>query len=146
MLEQYEAYLGVLPLTKSVKDKIEETIVLNKKIVAAKILDIFICDIKNLDGTKTYTSLWLFTDTLAIECKNFLTKHDFDMAQYHKSIRYCSIEPIEFDLDTPTNLSSVKVSWTFNSSVTGTLTATEDNCIKAFEIYKKYIVANIGRT
>jgi len=142
MLKKFEDYLGTLPLTQ-VMDRINEVLKLNSKITNDDILDIFICEFKNDEGARTHTSLWLFTKKHCIECKDFLTTNNFDLTPYAGRITYCSIKPIEFNLDKPTKKSSVKIHFKFEGGVSGILIATENNCLKAFEIYKKYIVTNL---
>lgn len=143
MLEKFEDYLGVLSLTQVIKDRIDEVIELNTKIKNDDILDIFICEMKNNEGARTYTSLWLFTDKFFIECKDFLTTNNFDLIPYLGAIKYCSIETIEFDLDVASEKSSVKTYCEFENKLNGNFIATENNCVKAFDIYLKYIVANL---
>lgn len=143
MLDKFKEYLGILPLTQVVKDRIEIVISLNAKIINDEVIDIFICDLKDEEGTKEYTSLWLFTDSHLMECKNFLSENNFDLVFYKNSIRYCSIKPIDFDFDSPTTKSSITINCSLLGALSCNIIATEDNCKKAFDIYKKYFVANI---
>ncbi|NQY07523.1 MAG: hypothetical protein HRT68_15335, partial [Flavobacteriaceae bacterium] len=99
MLEKFEDYLGQLPLTRAIKGRIEEVINLNMKIKELDIQDIFICELKNEEGSRTYTSLWLFTKTHSIECKNFLTQNDFDIVPHLNRIGYCSISPTNYNFE-----------------------------------------------
>jgi hypothetical protein len=132
MIEQFDDYIGTLPLTKVVKDKIEEMLILNSKIKKFEIKDIFVCELKNEEGARNYTSLWLFTDKQVVECKNFLATYDFDITPLYKNIEYCSMSPVNFDLEKP---SDVRIS--------GDIIATENNCLSALKIYQKYIIPNL---
>jgi hypothetical protein len=143
MVEKFEHYLGVLPLTQVVKTRIDEILILNDAMIDEDIVDIFICELKNNEERTTFTSLWLFTESYATECKNFLTTYDFDIAPYKNKINYCSIKATEFDFTTPTEKSLVTISFQFDSPVSGTFTATSDNCLKAYEFYTKYIIPNV---
>ncbi len=109
MLDKFEDYLGVLPLTQVVRERIDTVIDLNAKIVNADFMDIFICEMKDKEGAKEYTSLWLFTNSLLVECKNFLSEDDFDVVPYINRVRYCSIKPIEFDFKSVTAKSSITI-------------------------------------
>lgn len=144
MIEKFEEYIGTLPLTKVVKDRIDEVLILNNKIKELDIQDIFVCESKNEEGARNYTSLWLFTDQYCIECKNFLNSYDFDLTPYLKKIDYCSIVPVNFDLETPNPSSIVKIHFHFGAGITGDLIATESNCLSALKIYQKYIISNLG--
>lgn len=148
MLEKFEEYLGQLPLTKAIRRRIEEVITLNMKIKELDIQDIFICELKNEEGSRTYTSLWLFTQDYSIECKNFLTENDFDIVPHMKRVGYCSIAPLNFDFEETNENSSIKVHFSYSiksgmAGISGDLIATEQNCIHAFHIYKKYVISNL---
>jgi len=97
---------------------------------------------KNNEGARTYTSLWLFTDKYCIECKEFLSTNNFDITPYDGTAIYCSIISIEFNFVEASEKSQVNIHCSFGD-ITCDLIATEQNCIKAFEIYKKYFVANL---
>jgi hypothetical protein len=143
MIEKFEGYLGLLPLTRIIKDRIDEIIKLNLKIVDEEINDIFICEFKNNEGVRTYTSLWLFCHNNCIECKTFLHSYDFDITPYFKKVDYCSITSSEFDFENTSEISSVKVHFRFATGISGDLIGTEQNCLKAFEIYKRFIIPNL---
>jgi hypothetical protein len=143
MIEQFDDYIGTLPLTKVVKDKIEEMLILNSKIKKFEIKDIFVCELKNEEGARNYTSLWLFTDKQVVECKNFLATYDFDITPLYKNIEYCSMSPVNFDLEKPSDKSIVKIHIQFNVRISGDIIATENNCLSALKIYQKYIIPNL---
>ena len=142
MFEKFYLYLDTLPLTLVVKKRIDELIILNSKLINEEILDIFICDMKNHDGTRTYLSLWLFAEKYVFECKNFLNTYDFDITPYFKKIDYCYIKPINFDFETTNEKSSVNIFGALGEN-TIELIATEQNCLKALDVYKKYIIRNL---
>jgi hypothetical protein len=144
MIDKFKAYLDILPLTQVVKDRVNTVINLNSKIVEMNILDIFISNMNNDDGAKEYTSLWLFTDQFIVECKNFLSKNDFDITPHINRISYCSIAPIEFDFETVTDKSSVVIHCTMGN-MSCQLIATDENCLEAFERYKKHLISNLIR-
>jgi hypothetical protein len=144
MIEKFEDYIGGLPLTRVVKERINELLELNSKIKECEIDDIFICEFKNEEGTRNYTSLWLFNEKYCIECKNFMSLYDFDITPYNKRIDYCSITPVNFDFVTPTNQSIINIHFHFGFGIAGNLIATEENCLSALNIYKKYIISNLN--
>jgi len=148
VLNKHEEYLDILPLTQVVKERIEEVINLNSKLLGVEFLDIFICDLKNNEGAKNYTSLWLISTEYLIECKSFLSNNNFDLVRYKNKVGYCSIQPIEYDFETVSEKSSVLIHCNIGGSssmgsVSCSLIATEENCTKALEIYQKYLITNI---
>lgn len=142
-MEKFNDYLENLPLTKAVKGRIFEVLNMNNDIFNAQIEDIFICELKNEEGARNYTSLWLFSQDICIECKDFLTRNDFDITPLKDEVTYCSIEIQDFDLINCNEKSFVKTHFTFKSKVSGDIISTEENCIWALKIYKKYIIPNI---
>lgn len=145
MIEKFESYLQQLQLTDIVKSRIKEVLILNYNMINNEIIDIFIGEVKSVIGRKTFTSLWLFTSDYAIECKEFLSKNDFDIAPYKNRIQYCSIKAENFDFTTSDVNSFVEIKLHFIESITGTLTATGENCQHAYELYKKLIIPNVTK-
>lgn len=144
MLDKFEDYLGSLPLTKVIKDRINECLHLNFEIHQEEFVDIFISDIKDKEGSRTFNSLWIFTDKLAIECKNFLLEYDFDATPYCKATIYGSMKFQEYDLKKATENSSIAISVIFENTGAGNFVATGSNCAKAYDIYKKHFLANLS--
>jgi hypothetical protein len=145
MNNQFNEYLGILPLTKVVKDRVQTVISLNQMIMDEDILDIFISDMKNSDGGKEYSSLWIFTKSFIIECKNFLSEHDFDIVPYENKITYSSVKAIDFDFVNTTEKSTIIVNCSLNA-MSCNFIATESNCLEIFKLYKKHIVPNLITT
>lgn len=143
-MEKFNDYLESLPLTKAVKGRISEVLSMNNEIFNFQIEDIFICELKNEEGARSYTSLWMFTKEVCIECKDFLTRNDFDIAPLKDEIHYCSIEIQDFDLKNSNEKSFVKVHFTFKSKVSGNIISTDENCVWALKIYKKHIIPNMN--
>lgn len=145
MINKFNKYLEKITLTKIVKGRINEVLLMNQKIYNEEIRDIFVCEMKNKEGARSYTSLWLFSDEFCFECKNFLNSFNFDKTPYSSKLDYCSIEIIEFDLKEPNEKSIVNIHFEFRISLAGDLIATESNCLSAIEIYKKYIIPNLNK-
>lgn len=144
MIEKFEDYLGNLPLTNAVKGRINEVLLMNSKIIDFEIQDIFVCEFKNDEGSRNFTSLWLFSEKFCIECKNFLNSNNFDLTPL-KELDYCSIFLADFDFEETGEKSFVKIHFRFKVGLTGDLIATESNCLSLFEIYKKYLISNLDK-
>ena len=142
-MEKFENYLGELPLTKVIKERIKDVLDMNLKIKNFEIKDIFVCELKNKEGARTYTSLWLFTDNYFIECKEFINKFDFDVTPYTNEIIYCSIAPVNFDFENANELSILKADCALGNNLTCNFIATGQNCLSLFTLYKKYIIPNM---
>lgn len=144
-MKNHNDYLTKMPFSKAVKTRIEEVIELNRLIYELDFDDIFVCELKNEEGARNYVSLWLFTKEFCIECKDFLSRNDFDITPIEKNITYCSIEHRDFNLIEGNEKSFVKIHFTFQANLSGTLISTEENCIWALYIHKKYLLPNINK-
>lgn len=144
-MKDYNSYLENLPLTKAVKGRIEEVLNFNRQIHDFDFDDIFVCEMKNEEGARNYTSLWLFTKQYCVECKDFLSNNDFDITPIENNITYCSIEHRDFNLIDSNEKSFVKLHFTFQFNLSGDMISTEENCKWALHIYKKYILPNIKK-
>jgi len=145
MIEKFESYLQQLQLSNVVRSRIDEVLILNYNMINKEIIEIFMGEVKSVIGRKTFTSLWLFTDEFAIECKEFLSKNDFDIAPYKNRIQYCSIKADNSDFSTYDINSFIEIKLHFIDSITGTLTASGENCQHAYELYKSLIIPNVTK-
>lgn len=87
MKEEFEAYLNDINVAQPVKNRVD---VILKEISSLYeglvITDIFVCQVKNEEVN--YTSLWLFGAGFCIECKDFLSRDDFDLAYLNGNVYY----------------------------------------------------------
>lgn len=143
MKQHFEEYLESLPLTKVVKGRIEEVIIMTTKIHDFDFKDIFVCELKNNEGRIDYNSLWLFGEEYIVECKNFMNEIDIDLTPIYKKITYSSVYATNYDFENLNDSSFIKIDFTLmRSHVTGILTAIGNNCVNVQNIYKKYIIPN----
>lgn len=92
------------------------------------------------DDVMDYTSVWLFSDQDAIECKNFLTSFDIDIVRYKRNVRYVNIITGKNDsLTDPTDNSVMKLSVLLADDVKCLFTAKGMNCKKLDEIARRYL-------
>lgn len=145
MIAKFESYIEQLPLSQVVKLRIDEVLILNQNMINQEIIEIFMGEVKNIDGRKTFTSLWLFTDEYTIECKDFLSSIDFDIAPYKNRVQYCSIKSNDYDFNTYDTNSFVEIRLHFIDRITGTLIASGENCPQAYKIYKDLIIPNVTK-
>ncbi|MEL4391006.1 hypothetical protein [Shewanella xiamenensis] len=143
MNEKIDLYLGILPLTHAVRERVKTVIACNQMIMDDEILDVFINDMKNSEGGKEYSSLWIFTKLFIIECKNFLSENDFDIVPYVHNVKYSSVKSIDFDFVNVTDKSSMIVNCLLNT-VSCTFIATDKNCSELFRLYKEHIIPNLN--
>jgi hypothetical protein len=110
-----------------------------EKYYEMKFEDFFISNAQK-DDVMDYTSVWLFTDQDAIECKNFLTSFDIDIVRYKRNVRYVNIITGKNDsLTDPTDNSVMKLSVLLADDVKCLFTAKGMNCKKLDEIARRYL-------
>lgn len=97
MKEEFEAYLNDINVAQPVKNRVD---VILKEISSLYeglvITDIFVCQVKNEEVN--YTSLWLFGAGFCIECKDFLSRDDFDLAYLNGNVYYMRFYKINSSL------------------------------------------------
>lgn len=103
--------------------------------------DIFINEL-NRNGERTFQSIWLFSDKHIIECKDFLSSDDFDLAVFKDNVQYFNIIKKEYtELENPSEKSSVSIHVTFGKvELSADFTAIGINCKYALTIAKKYFI------
>ncbi|MBN2747562.1 MAG: hypothetical protein JXR34_12615 [Bacteroidales bacterium] len=145
-MTEIKNYMDSIRVSEVLQTRIENLIQLNQNLFEFEVLDIFISEYRDKDGNEVYTSLWLFTNKGAIECKNFIDQTDFDVTPITNNIEYCSILVNNFDFVTTNQKSFVKALCNFGntgSPINGSFTATDANCKYAIEIYKRHFLANL---
>lgn len=142
-VDDFSEYIDKLNLSRIMRERIDEVLIMNQRIISDDFKDIIINDTKSQDGEINYNSLWIFSEKYMIECKNFLSENNFDIAPLNKKIYYAYIKPFKFNLISADSSSSVEVYFNFSNSLSGTLTATGLNCNQVLKIYKTYILKNL---
>jgi hypothetical protein len=100
---------------------------------------IFISNIQN-ENNEEYPSLWLFTNQYVVECKNFLTNFDIDIAKYENSIKYINIITDNCDaLNNPSQTSTMKLRMTLSNDTRCIFDALGLNCKRLSDIAKHFL-------
>lgn len=144
-MELFEKYLTDIAVSDVAKNRIS-AILSNLSTLYANMSfqDIFLCEIMN-NGVREYTSLWLFSDSHVVECKNFLNQDDFDLAGIKNNVLYFNIKKSDYDnLENPIPNSNISISILFNNArLSCNLIANGENCKYAINIARKYFLANM---
>ena len=141
----FKRYLEDINVSEITQKRIEEIYDSIRQLYeTVEIEDIFVCDFNN-NGNKEFTSLWFFTNNQIIECKNFMTKEDFDLTGLKKNVIYFNLKKANFDKwDAPEDNSSINIDILFNSGkLSGNLNSSGKNCKYAVDIAKKYFLPNM---
>lgn len=140
MKEEFEAYLNDINVAQPVKNRVD---VILKEISSLYeglvITDIFVCQVKNEEVN--YTSLWLFGAGFCIECKDFLSQDDFDLAYLNGNVYYMRFHKINMKQNEVKDNSVLTFSAQI-SNMSCTLVAVGKNCAYAMDIANKYYYKN----
>lgn len=148
MKEEFYNYFSDILISEVTKERIEQIYNEIKDLYNnIEIDDVLLCDVIN-NGNKDYINLWFFGKNAAIECKNFMSVDNFDLAIINENITYFNIKKWNYvTTSEPRSDSSVIVDTVFNSGkVTCNLMATGKNCKYATMIAKKYLITNTTAT
>lgn len=148
MKQEFIDYLNAIGLSDVLKDRISN--VLNEVTILYGITadDIFLCNLEGSDGTKDYTSLWVFNADSIVECKQVLRvgNEDYDMVKMSGNITYFTLQKSNYDFATaPTIASRLNVECICrNNVVSCKFMGSGINCKYLLEIAKKYIINNVA--
>lgn len=129
MNEDHVSYLSEIGTTKVARDRAHKMWSVVSNLFPAELQTIFVCDVINDDGVRSYTNLWLFTDKYFAECRNFIEDCHFDRTGYDQQLRWIDIQSIGYELDDqPADAASLRVEARLNDGLQMTFTAVRNNC------------------
>ncbi|MDD4924734.1 MAG: hypothetical protein PHF74_07925 [Dehalococcoidales bacterium] len=142
MKDLFINYLDDIETPSIINSRINRILSLNNFMTDEEVVDIFICDELVNDNIHEYTNLWLFTESFALEAKNFQKTIDLDITPIKDSIDYWKITTED------TNLSFVKDNSTLtlefaSQGISGRLKATGRNCKYLKKIIESYFRKNV---
>lgn len=133
MKEKFHDYLETIGTTKTARARVQEILTFYERILPEEISDIFVTDFLNEDGVREFENLWMFSDSLVMEAKRFLTTDDFDMLMLPESIPYWQLTKQAYDFVQATDESRFTVTLQISKSsglmsMGGELKASRENC------------------
>ena len=101
--------------------------------------EIFICNIQN-EGQEEYMSLWMFSEQDVVECKNFLTRFDIDIAKYKGNVKYVNIITDKKEtLFNPADSSTMRLSISLDDDIKCYFDAKGMNCKKLRGVATRFL-------
>jgi hypothetical protein len=145
MKAEFETYMADIAISKTMREAVIKKYAL--ACVAANVGefdDIFISEMKNLEGIKEYISLWCFSKTLF--CKVNITKDNkITLFKLLQNIARYSFEGYNYDLNNTTVNSKLHtLVRTFDMDIPFFLKATGTNCSALLMVGKKYFITNLN--
>jgi hypothetical protein len=135
------AYYQTLSLTQPLRTRIEEILAQIRAFCPEELKDIFVTDLVQQDGTRTYQSLWAFTDSLFMEAA--LAPEGmvrFDVVRHRNSVRRIEIVMKDFDWSSPaTEVSRLTIEVSLTERVVAHFQAAGPNCEMLRHICVQYL-------
>jgi hypothetical protein len=142
MKKEFSDYLKAVGLTDQFYERAGEILDLYEQIYPSQLIDIFVSEYADQEGTRHYENLWMFTPNAACEAKQFLTEDNLDALAYRKMITYWTVQKVDYDFKNASPTSRMSVHFIV-TGVTGTLKASSNNCDALRNILLKHIVTNM---
>lgn len=109
MKQEWLQYLQEIGVAEILFDNIDKKIQEVSSIFNTDIQEIFVSN-NRTEQEVVYTSLWLFAENKAYECKSFISKEDYDVLVFENKVSYVNITKSNFsDFDNPSQDSSINV-------------------------------------
>lgn len=144
MKQEWQDYLSKIGVADKLFEIIEKKISDVELIFNDKIDRIFVSN--NQENQQiAYTSLWLFSDRKVYECKNFISKDDYDVLVFKERVAYVNIQKSDYtDLHTPTQDSILNViCYLTNANLSCSLNAVGINVKYLLGLLQDVYLANI---
>ncbi|MBU1226565.1 MAG: hypothetical protein KJ698_05065 [Actinobacteria bacterium] len=100
---------------------------------------VFVSDLIQEDGSRSYDSLWFFTGSEVMEAHRFLDAESFDLDSASK-ITYWRVEKESYTVGSATAASRMRFVFSTEGGSTGDLKATGSNCDRLWTLMKEWFV------
>lgn len=101
--------------------------------------DIFITDLVNDDGVRSYGNLWMWNSEFIVECGNFLYSENYDSARIGAITRW-EVTSQDYEPGQEYEKSRLTVQWQSEDGLSGNLSATGTNCKYLTKYLKEAII------
>lgn len=102
---------------------------------------IFVSDFRDEEGNRTYSSLWVLTETFISEAQQFVTEGKFDFIRNDCGLSHLLVDHDEFDFKVPRDNSRLSVMVSFAvATISGTFRASGSNCADLQQIMTDYLL------
>lgn len=144
---QFIPYLESLDLSQLAWDRVERAIEFYSKVVQIEPVFLFVSEHLDQNRQRVFDSVWIVGEDAMCEAKNFIANDDFDCVSLRNRIEHWEVQSKDFSwsLNAGNANSRFTVHIHFRGSVSATLRATSENCIRLAELLKTYIVPNLYR-
>lgn len=143
MKEQFKCYLETIGASQKLIERAELLLEEAQSLYSIEMNDIIVCSYIR-EQQEEFTSLWFITTDKLIECKNFLTETDIDLARYANNIKYFNLISKDYKVnEVASNASNVRVSLVLNDGLTSEFQASGKNCEYLVRFAQKYLIPHV---
>jgi len=145
MKSEFKAYLEKIDLSSEAIEKNVGLIIdYAKRLCKEEIIDIFVNDYYQEDGSRGYGSLYLMSEKYICEARNFrnTVEYDIDVALLKDAVVYFRVYVKSYDFRHSTKESRFTIDCASETGTTFQLKACHENCDRLVEILDNYIRPN----
>lgn len=145
MKGNFTVYLQSLGFTEILLPKCNEIFGILSEMADEEILDIFISEYLQEDGTRYYEDFRVFTETTCLVAKDFLHEHRFALWNLKDRYHNANLHSTNYDYKEATALSRLTIYCYSKEGQTGlVMKASKKNCDHLYNIFKKHIRPNLN--
>ncbi len=144
MKEEFLAYLHSIQATSVVISRVEYLTGLLHEIVPIEFTGIFLNDFITQDGTMQFDTLYLFSEDVILQARNFLQIDNFEFGGYRESVTSIEFQGQDYDFKTPSEKSRFTILLNIGvGSRFYQFKASKENCNYLKRICDEYLRSNL---
>ena len=144
MKREFVEYLKMIGITADEYLKRIETIIeIHSNICQEEIIDIFVDEYINEDGTRNYDDISFFSNEYDFGANQFLIEDNFIFNKRMKNVAIVKIKQKNYNFEKATENSRLNIEVRYEGKMHGIFKASKENCDHLKHIYFKYIAPNI---
>lgn len=140
--EDCRTYLESLEMAEELVERGLQTAAAIRSLFPLELEHIFVSDLRDEEGERSFTNMWLIGPGLMSEAHRFATGPGFDIARVDEGIARLVIDPCYFDFAAASEESRLHVTINFGpggNPLTGEMRATGRNCLVLQGIVERYL-------
>lgn len=144
MKQEWSSYLNEIEIVSRYVDIIEKKIEEVSVLFDEEIERIFVSNIRKEEQVE-FISLWLFSNNKLFECKNFISKEDYDVLIYKNKVSYINITKSNYsDFDNPSQDSTLNaVCYINGTNMSCLFNAVGSNAKYLLKLIKEIFLPNV---
>jgi hypothetical protein len=143
MKKEFLTYLNAINTTQTVQNRVAMFYNLCQNICTEDLVDIFVDDYVNQDGSISYTGLSFFSKNFTLSIPNFLTSDIISILGNKVAVQWFRLQIRDYDFKKGNDQSRISMDLMKGITATGYYKGSRNNCDFLLEIMKKYLLPNI---